>query len=172
MPFLRTGSPKSLRNKVEPPLTLIISDNEFELIAVGTKDGSSKGEPRWLVRHGGKFQGFWLIEKSTKFAKKTEGSPTDNLETLIRGYWTIAIYQISRNVELIDLKWKFLSTLTGQGIFICGHHTIPLTRDFRKSGSNVDVVVHRFCAARICNATLAFASVTSMKVYSSNTDVF
>ena len=129
-----TGSPKSLRNKVEPPLTLIISDNEFELIAVGTKDGSSKGEPRWLVRHGGKFQGFWLIEKSTKFAKKTEGSPTDNLETLIRGYWTIAIYQISRNVELIDLKWKFLSTLTGQGIFICGHHTIPLTRDFRKSG--------------------------------------
>ena len=129
-----TGSPKNLRNKVEPPLTLIISDNEFELMAVGTKDGSNKGEPRWLVRHGGKFEGFWLIEKSTKFAKKTEGSPTDALETFIRGYWTIAIYQISRNVEMIDLKWKFLSTLTGQGIFICAHHTIPLTRDFRKSG--------------------------------------
>ena len=129
-----TGSPKNLRNKMKPPLNLIISDNEFELIAVGTKDGSSKGEPRWLVRHGGRFQGFWLIEKSKKFAKKTEGYPTDALETFIRGYWTIAIYQRSRNVELIDLKWKFLSTLTGQGIFICARHTIPLTRDFRNSG--------------------------------------
>ena len=118
---------------MKPPLNLIISDNEFELIAVGTKHGSSKGEPRWLVRHGGRFQGFWLIEKSEKFAKKTEGCPTDALETFIRGYWTIAIYQRSRNVELIDLKWKFLSTLTGQGIFICAHHTIPLTRDFRNS---------------------------------------
>ena len=35
---------------------------------------------------------------------------------------------------MIDLKWRFLSTLTGQGIFICAHHTIPLTRDIRKSG--------------------------------------
>ena len=86
----------------------------------------------WLDMEGS-FKGSGSLRKVQNLPKK-QGSPTVALETFIRGYWTIAIYQISRNVELIDLKWRFLSTLTGQGIFICAHHTIPLTRDIRKSG--------------------------------------
>ena len=128
-----TTSVNNLRNRNEPPLSFVVSGQEYELIAMGSKDAGPKNEPRWLVRHGKDFQRFWIIEKNSKFARKTDGNPTEAIQSAFRGYWTIAIFEKTRNVDLADLKWQFLSTLTGQGVFICQKHDLPLTRDFRKS---------------------------------------
>ena len=128
-----TTSVNNLRNRNEPTLTFVVSGQEYELIALGSKDAEPKSQPRWLVRHGENFQRFWIIEKHSKFARKTDGNPTEVIQSAFHGYWTIAIFEKTRNVDLADLKWQVLSTLTGQGVFICQKHDLPLTRDFRKS---------------------------------------
>ena len=128
-----TTSPNNLRNQSEPPLKLVVCGINYELIAVGTKGEAPDSEPRLLVRHGGDYQKFWLLDKSSKYARKMTASPPEAVKSTLRGYWVFAIYEKSRNLEFADLKWHFLSTLTGQGVFICETHGVPLTKDFRKS---------------------------------------
>ena len=53
---------------------------------------------------------------------------------ILKGYWSVLIYRKKEELQVEDLKWKFFSNLTGQGVFICGMHDVPLTKDFVKSG--------------------------------------
>ena len=128
-----TTSFNTLRNQSEPPLKLVVCGINYELIAVGAKSEGPDSEPRLLVRHGGDYQKFWLLDKGSKYARKMTASPPEAIKSTLRGYWVFVIYQKSRNLELADLKWQFLSTLTGQGVFICETHGVPLTKDFRRS---------------------------------------
>ena len=129
-----TKSANNLRNKMEPPFNLTVFGTKCELIAVGTTDEKSNESLKILVRHAGSFVRFWLLYKKKKFAEKVEADPLEALQGALRGYWNIAFYQVCKTAELADLKWEFMSSLTGQGIFICKYHNVPLTRDFRKSG--------------------------------------
>ena len=79
-----TTSVNNLRNRNEPPLTFVVSGQEYELIALGSKDAEPKSQPRWLVRHGENFQRFWIIEKHSKFARKTDGNPTEVIQSAFR----------------------------------------------------------------------------------------
>ena len=62
-----------------------------------------------------------------------QDQPTEAMKKL-KSYWTDLIYRKEEEIELLDLKWKFFSNLTGQGVFICGMHNLPLTKDLVKSG--------------------------------------
>ena len=100
---------------------------------MGCGCGSRGTDAVILLRHGGRFCNFWRILKANKFAEPLLESPETLLEKILRGYWTFLIYRGTNSKKVSTVKWHYLSNLTGQGVFICDKHDVPLTRDFRRS---------------------------------------
>ena len=95
-----TTSVNNLRNRNEPPLTVVVSGQENELIAIGSKDAGPKSEPHWLVRQGENFQRFWIIEKNSNFARKTYGNLTEAIQSAFRCYWNFANFSLKKQEML------------------------------------------------------------------------
>ena len=126
-----TTDVNNLRSKVNPPPNIVLFDVQFEL--VGCDCGSWGTDAVILLRHGGRFCNFWRILKANKFAEPLLDSPETLLDKILRGYWTFLIYRGTNSKKVSTVKWQYLSNLTGQGVFICDKHDVPLTRDFRRS---------------------------------------
>ena len=126
-----TTDVNSLRNKVNPPRNIIVFDVQFELVGCGC--GSRGTDAVILLRHGGPFCIFWRTLKANKFAEPLLESPETLIEKILRGYWSFLIYRGTNSKKVSTVKWHYLSNLTGQGVFICDKHDVPLTRDFRRS---------------------------------------
>ena len=126
-----TTDVNNLRNKVNPPLNIVLFDVHFELVGCGC--GSRGTDAVILLRHSGRFCNFWHILKANKFAEPLLDSPETLLEKFLRDYWTFLIYRGANSKKVSTVKWHYLSNLNGQGIFICDKHDVPLTKDFRRS---------------------------------------
>ena len=126
-----TTDVNNLRNKVNPPRNIIVFDVQFELVGCGC--GSRGTDAVILLRHGGRFCNFWRTLKANKFAEPLLESPETLIEKILRGYWSFLIYRGTNSKKVSTVKWHYLSNLTGQGLFICDKHDVPLTRDFRRS---------------------------------------
>ena len=126
-----TTDVNNLRSKVNPPPNIVLFDVQFELVGCGC--GSWGTDAVILLRHGGRFCNFWRILKANKFAEPLLDSPETLLDKILRGYWSFLIYRGTNSKKVSTVKWQYLSNLTGQGVFICDKHDVPLTRDFRRS---------------------------------------
>ena len=130
---ITTKGDNNLRNKMKPPSVINVGSEKFELVLLG-HDLDSEKELTVFIRHGGKYCKFWKLKKGMRKAVPINEKADSVIESFGRGYWNILLYRKERTVELLDLKWEFFSNMTGQGIFICEDHDLPLTKDFPGSG--------------------------------------
>ena len=88
-----TTDVNNLRNKVNPPLNIIVFDVQFELVGCGC--GSRGTDAVTLLRHGGRFCNFWRTLKANKFSEPLLESP----ETLIEKNATrlLEFFNLPRN---------------------------------------------------------------------------
>ena len=122
----------TLRTKYNLPLFLETSHGHFELRHVAKEN--TAGAFKILVRHGGKFDKFWLYDNYSPIAKRIPLTAETAMQHHINGYWNVAIFYRSNEVQIETLKSQFMENMAGQGKYICQEHKIPLTRDFCKSG--------------------------------------
>ena len=148
----------SLRSKHTLPLSLTAVDGgHFELRNVFSDSRSQNN--RALVRHGDPFHKFWLYDQSSGSPKRVPLSPDVAVDQYINGYWRwrLAVYYRTCETSAADIKKHFMTSMAGQGRFLCDIHHIPLTRDLQKSGftcrcgrTSFIRCPHAACSACVC----------------------
>ena len=103
---------------------------------------------------------FWLFQKKNRFPEKIETDAGEAFDAYVEGYWNFVYYRLIEKPQLSMLKTQYLSTITGQGVFLCAKHNDPLTKDYPKSGyycrcgkkSSLRCLQSR-CSAAVCSKT-------------------
>ena len=133
-----TDCANSSRTRSKLPMHLTLGSRQYEVVAVGRYN--SKQKPLMLLRYGHSYSKFWLFEKNKRFPEKIFTTAQEAYDDYIGGYWNFIVYSLVHTSQIAALKMRYLSNITGQGVFFCAQHDNPLTRDFPKNGFFVDAV--------------------------------